>query len=169
MIARPAIEKTPRRMYFRATLGRLPRRRAASLRDHSINPYRPRDVFHFLVAQVRIAKRELVSYLLVHGPRDADTSRLCQALQACCDINPVAIDLLAFHHYVAEVDPNAKLHPPFRRNVGIFGSKRGLDLDRALDRIHDAGELRQHAITRRVYEPAAMLLDERIYELAVRG
>jgi hypothetical protein len=48
----------------------------------------------------------------VDGAGDADTAGFRQALQARGDVDAIAVDLLALHHYVANLDPNAKLHPP---------------------------------------------------------
>jgi len=38
--------------------------------------------------------------------------------------------------------------PALRWDIPIFRLERGLDLDGALDRIHDAGELGQFAVAR---------------------
>jgi hypothetical protein len=46
--------------------------------------------------------------------------------------------------------------------LGVLGFKRALDLDRALDSVHHAGKLGEHAVARGIDESAAALLDERI-------
>ena len=112
---------------------------------------------------------ELVPDLFVYGARDADTAGVGEALEARGDVDAVAVDLLAIHHHVAEVDPNAKLHPPVGWQICVLGRKRGPDLNRALDGIHYAGELGQYAIARRVHESPAVLLDQRIDLFAMRG
>jgi hypothetical protein len=62
-----------------------------------------------------------------------------------------------------------KFHPTVGRQRSVFGPQRGLDLDGALDRIHDARELGEDAVARGINEASVMLLDERIYQLAMRG
>jgi hypothetical protein len=59
-----------------------------------------------------------------------------------------------------------------RRSGGKFaflGLERGLDFDRALDRIDDAGELGEYTVARGVDEASVMLLDERVDQPAMRG
>jgi hypothetical protein len=81
----------------------------------------------------------------------------------------VGLSERALDHYVAQVDADAKLHPPFGRQTLVLRLKCALNLDRALDGIHHAGELGEDAIACRVYEPSVVLLDETIDGLAVRG
>ena len=65
------------------------------------------------------------------------------------------------------------MHPDAEANLSILwqrivgGSEGLLDPNRGLDRVHNARELRQDAVTRRVGNPASMLTDEPI-SLAVR-
>src|SRR5207302_9617678 len=60
-------------------------------------------------------------------------------------------------------------HPPLGWEIGIFRLESSLDLDCALDRIHDAGEFGQDTIAGGVDETAAVMRDEPIDDLAVRG
>ena len=83
-----------------------------------------------------------------------------ETLQPRRDVDPVAVDLLALDHHVAEVDADAKLHPALGGRLRILGLERGLHIDRALDGIDHAGELGQDAIAGGVYEASVMLLDE---------
>src|SRR5712692_6315370 len=96
------------------------------------------------------------------GIRNADASRMGEAFEARRDVDAVAVDLLAIDHHVAEVDADAKLHSAVGWQTYVFRLERGLDLDSALDRIHNAGEFREHAIARGIDESSAMLLDKRI-------
>jgi hypothetical protein len=82
---------------------------------------------------------------------------------------PFAVNLFVFYNHIAEVNPDAKLHPPHRRETFIFNPQFGLDLDRTLERIHDAGELRQYAVSGGVYEPPVVLFDQAVDYLATRG
>src|SRR5713101_8753401 len=105
----------------------------------------------------------------MHLAGDADPARFGETLEARGDVDAVAVDLLAIHHHVAEVDADAELHPALRRQLLVFGLERGLDLDRALDRIHDAGELSKNAVTCGINEPSVMLRYQRIDQLAMGG
>src|SRR5260370_6864633 len=78
------------------------------------------------------------------------------------DVDAVAVDLLAIHHHMAQVYADAEFHSALGRQRSVLSLERGLALDRALDGIHDAGELRQHAVASGVNEASVMLLDERI-------
>src|SRR6266852_9875002 len=96
------------------------------------------------------------------GIRDADTAGFGEALEAGGDVDAVAVDLLAIDHHVAEVDADAKFHPALGWQIRVLSLERGLDLDGALDRIHDAGKFSQNAVTCGINESSAMLLDQRI-------
>jgi hypothetical protein len=98
--------------------------------------------------------------VLADGTRDADTARVGEAFEARGDIDAVAVDLLAVDHHVAEVDADAEFHPALGWQRRVLGLERGLNLDGALDRIHDAGKLGEYAVTRRVDEASVMLLDQ---------
>ena len=50
-----------------------------------------------------------------------------------------------------------------------FSFERGLNLDRALDRVYHAPELRQYAVTGGVYESAVVLFDQPVDYPAMRG
>ena len=47
---------------------------------------------------------------------------------------------------VAEIDADAELHAARRLDRGVALGHRPLDGDRALDRVHDAGELGEDAV-----------------------
>ncbi len=98
----------------------------------------------------------------MHFPGNADAPGVGETLEAGGDVDAVTVDLLAIHHHVAEVDADAKFHSTLGRDIRVLGLECGLNLDRALDRIHDAGELGEHAIARGVDEATVMLIDERI-------
>ncbi len=140
-----------------------------ALQHHPEHPHRLSDVFDLLRAEVLVAECQLAPNFIVHLSGDADAARLGETLQPCRDVDPVAVDLLAIHHHVAEVDPNAKLHSAVGWQICVLRLERGLDLNRALDGIHDAGELGQYAVARRVHESSTVLLDQRIDQLTRRG
>src|SRR5216683_1798165 len=82
--------------------------------------HRPGNVFHFLLAGIVVAQRELVSYLLIDSTGYADAAGVGETFEASSDVNAVTVDLLAIHHHVAEVHADAKLHPALGWDTGIF-------------------------------------------------
>src|SRR5216684_8401680 len=125
------------------------------------HPHRLGDVLDRLWAEVLVAQRELVAQVLADGAGDTDAAGFGETLQARRHIDPVAVDLFALDHHVAEVDPDAEFHPALGWQRRVLGLERGLNLDGALDRIHDAGKLGEYAVTRRVDESSVTLLDQR--------
>src|SRR5713226_5030447 len=140
-----------------------------ALQHYPQHPHRLGDVLDRLLAEVLVAQRELVPELIVGGARDADATRVGQTLEARSDIYAVAVDLLAVDDHVARIDADAEFHPPLGGKTRVLSLERGLNVDRALDRIHDAGKLGQYAIAGGIDEASAMLLDQRIDEFAMRG
>jgi hypothetical protein len=57
---------------------------------------------------------EPVAHLIADDPADADPARLGKRLQTCCDVDPIAENVLALGNDVAEVNPNAELDPFFQ-------------------------------------------------------
>ena len=67
------------------------------------------------------------------------------------------------------MDADAELKAPILRHPGVRSRKLLLHRDGALDGIHGAWELRQHAVPCRVGDPAAMVLNQPIHDLASSG
>ncbi len=105
----------------------------------------------------------------MNSPGDADAAGVGETLKASGDVNAVAVELLTLDHHVAEVDTDAEFHPAFGWQIRVLGPECGLDLDGAFHRIHNAGELRQHAITGGVHEAPAVLLDAGVNDFAIGG
>ena len=62
-------------------------------------------------------------------------------------------------HNIADIDANPEAHPsPFLFAVGPL--KGRLDLDRAANRVEDAGEFGEHAIPGGIRDPTSMSGDE---------
>ena len=142
-------------------------RRYRPLRQHPKDPYRFGDILNVLLAEVFEVEWELIPYVFLDSPRDTDAARFCQTFQPRRDVDAVAVDLLAIDDHVAEVDTDAELHPALGWQIRVLGLERGLDLDGALDRIHDACKLRKYTIARGIYEAPVMPLDQRIDQLAM--
>src|SRR5216684_3260447 len=136
-------------------------------RQHPEHPHRLGDVLDRLWAEVLVAQRELVAEVLADGAGDTDAAGFGETLQTRRHVDPVAVDLFALDHHVAEVDPDTKLHPLVRRQVRTLGPERGLDYGGALHRVHHAGELCYDAVPCGINEAPAVMLDKAVDQLAV--
>ena len=96
----------------------------------------------------------------------ADPSRLGETLQPSRDIHPIAEQVSAPNHHIADVDADPELKAAILGHSGARLCQLLLNRHRALNRIHGARELREHAIASRVGDPAAMLGDEPVHDLA---
>ena len=81
-------------------------RRRANL-ENAIPSYRVDDVLQVLLAEAVEADGQLVVHLIVDRAGDQDSPRVGQLLQSRGDIDAVAINIVALHHHVAEMDPDA--------------------------------------------------------------
>ena len=109
---------------------------------------------------------ELAADVVVDRPRDQDAARLGKLLQARGDVDAVAVDVLAVDDHVAEVDADAELEPVLGRQGGVALAQGLLDVDSAGQRLDDAREVGQHAVTRRADDAAVVLGDEPVDDLA---
>ena len=133
-----------------------PRARRPRLGAHAVDTHRLRDVLHLLLAEKIEAERKLALDRVVDRRGDADPAALGERLHARGDVDAVAIDrAVGFLDHVAEVDPYAELHAPFRRELDVVAFEHFLDLDRGLDRLDRTRELGQQRIARRVDHAAA--------------
>src|SRR5260370_13174654 len=83
------------------------------------------------------------------------------------DVDAVAIEV-AFDDHVAEIDADAQLDAVVRPDAGVPLGHRLLHLDRAADRIDDAGKFDQHAVAGGLDDPAVLFDDLRIEQIAAQ-
>ena len=95
------------------------RPRGKSIPDHSIGPYRTRDILEALLAQIGELDRDLAANLIVSGSRYADASGLGNALKPCRNIDAVTKNIVALDQDVAEVDPDPEQHTPVLRDTSL--------------------------------------------------
>ena len=74
---------------------------------------------------------------------DADVARLGQGLQAGGNVHSVAVDVALLHDDVAEADAEPQPDASVLGGLPLEPDHARLDLDRAVDRVDDAGELAQ--------------------------
>src|SRR5262245_23607151 len=100
---------------------------------------------------------------------DTDAAGFGDALNACGDVHPIAIDTLLIVDDVARIYPHAIAHLTFCRNAGIALSHHLLEGNRALDCVHNAGELsKDDAIASSANDAAKVLGDHRRNDCLVR-
>src|SRR6516165_3908949 len=76
--------------------------------------YRTGDVLDHLVTTIFANIRQFVPNVSVNRTRNTNAARIGETLQAGGNVDAVTINLLALHHDVAQVDPDAELHPTRR-------------------------------------------------------
>ena len=123
-------------------------------------PDRMRDVLHQLLAQIFKDHVAVMTQVIAHASRNADFTAPDQPLEPSGDIHAVAENVVILDHDVADIDADPKAHPPSFRLAFICPLKRRLDLDRAPDRVKDAGEFGEYTVTGSVRDPASMLRDK---------
>jgi hypothetical protein len=124
------------------------------------------DVLNLLRPKIIKLERERLSHLAVRVARDAHSSRLGDALQASRDVDPIPQEVATPNHHVADMDADAETKRIVWVHPDVQVTKRSLDLQSTLDGIHRARELSQDAIARRIGDPAAVLANQAVHDLA---
>jgi hypothetical protein len=123
---------------------------------------RPGDVFDLLLAEIGEGQRQLGAYVIRDRTRHANSARLRKTLQPSRDINGIAEEIFALHHYIADVDADPKSHLLGIRSIGILLPDGLLNLHGALHGIDGAREIGKNAVASRVEDPTAMRGDQAI-------
>ena len=92
-----------------------------------------------------------------------------QGLEPRRDVDTVSIEVLTLDHHVAEVDADPKDNPAILGDVAVGRIHGFLQLHRARDRVHGAGELHQHAVSHHFDDPAVMSGDQRLEDVRTPG
>ena len=156
----------------RLMMGRRHRRRRHRLRlladFERVDVDRLGDVFQLGCAEVRDLEIEPAFHLPIGLLGQTDRAGPCDAFQPRGDIDAIAHQVaVALLDHIAEVDADPKLDPPFGADAGVAVDESGLHFDRTPHRFHNAQELDQHTIARRLDNASAIFLDFRIDQLAV--
>jgi hypothetical protein len=80
--------------------------------------------------------------LVICGARDANASRFGQALEACGNIDPIAIDLLPLHNHVPQIDADAKFYPAVDWQFPVSSSDLPLDCYRTEAKVMPTAAMR---------------------------
>jgi hypothetical protein len=122
-----------------------------------------------LEAKISEGEGKRFADVVVRLLRQANPTRFRDALQAGGDIDAVAQEITASDHYIANMDADAEAEGTFWGSVSIQVSECLLDLDGTLDGINGGREFSQQSITCRVGDPAPMLRNEPVHDLAISG
>src|SRR5262245_28059711 len=135
---------------------------------HAVDPHRPRDVLEPLFADIEELGQYLALNLLIGRSGNADAAGLGYPFKASGNVDPIAEQVVAFRHYVAEIDADPKLDALLGGNVGIPAIHPALDIDRTAYRVNHGSKLDEDAVAGRLNDPAAMERDGRIDQLAAQ-
>jgi len=114
-----------------------------------------------------ITQGQLFLDAFVDRSRDANTTSLSQLFYRSRDIDPVALDPISLFNYVPQVDTDPKFHPAVIRQIKIINLEFFLHFHRTTHHIHHTGKLSQYVVSRRVHNPASMLLDKACHRLSI--
>src|SRR5262249_39964183 len=95
-----------------------------------------------------------------------DAAWLGQGLDPGCNIDAIAIEIIALDHDIAEIDSDAKHDPAILREIRVCGRHCFLKLERTFHGMDGAGELDNRAIADEFHDPAAIALNDRLQDLA---
>jgi hypothetical protein len=124
------------------------------------------NVFDVLLAEVGVSQRQSLTDISVSRAGNRDPSGLSKTLQAGGDIHTVPQQVPSPDHHVADVHADPELKPP------ILGLPRArlcqllLHRNGTLNGIDRARELSQDAIASRICDPAPVVPNQPIHDLA---
>ena len=127
------------------------------------------DVLHRLAAKIVERDIEAAADIIMHARRNANPARIVHRLDTRGDVDPVAEDILALDDDVADVDAETEEYPLIVRQPGITLRDAALNIHGVRHGVDGTGELDQRAITRRLYDVAAMPGDLRMKKLRAEG
>ena len=116
-------------------------------------------IFQHLLAQILDGDFETIGDLCCHGGGDTDTAHIGKLLNTRSNIHTVAENVAVFENDIAEIDADPEFDPPILRHVRISPLHALLDLHGALYCISHALEFHEHAVARRLDDPALVLCD----------
>ena len=105
-------------------------------------------------------------HMIAHRSRDADAARRTFGLKPRRHIHRVAVEVSAIGNRVAKVDADAEADGSIRRLIAIMDRNLLLHLHRTAHRSIDAVEHDEQRVAAGLNDPAAMLLDRRVDQVA---
>ena len=124
-------------------------------------------VLDLLGADVLESNRQLVLNLIEGATRNTDAAWFCLTLQPGRYVDPVAIQIIALDHHVANIDADAEFHLVFFGQLRVFDPELFLDRDGTAYRLDRAAELSDDAIASGAKDAAIMLADQPVDDYAI--
>ena len=125
------------------------------------------DVLELGRAEIRHRQVEPPFHLPIGLLGETDRAGLGDAFQPRSDVDPVAHQIaVALLDHIAHMDADAELDAPVLRHAGVALDEAVLNLDRAADRVDDAPELDDRAVTGALDDAAVMGGDGGIDQIA---
>ena len=124
--------------------------------------------FRLVLAKIDEVEREPIASLCIDRFRDAQSSRVGQRFQARSDVHAVAHEIVTLDDDIAEIDADTKPQAAGLRDSGVLSVEFELDLGRAPNRLHGAGELGDDAVASAPEHPPLMLRNQPVNDLAMR-
>jgi hypothetical protein len=149
--------------------GRRRRLRPFLISAHAIDSHRPLDVLHLVLAQKFQRHAELARQMIIGGAGDYDTAGMGEVLQPSCDVDSVAMHIVAIDDHIAEIDADPQVDPSPLGQAGVAFGHAALEGYCAFDRIDDADELGQQAVAHYLEDTVVSSADLRFEQfLAMR-
>jgi len=108
---------------------------------------------------------QLVLYLIMNGPGNADSSAFRQALQTGSDVDSIAIDIPLFLDHVSHVDSDPEEHPGRFRKRFVTCRKLVLDIHGTLHGGCYACEFGEKAVAMNRHDAPPEAADEGVHDL----
>ena len=107
--------------------------------------------------------------MIAHRSGDADATRRALGFKSRRNIHSIPVQISPISNRVANVDPNPKADSSIRRLIAVVDRDLLLHLDGTAHRPVDAVEHDEQGIASRLDDPAAVLLDRRVYQVAAQS
>ncbi|MBB4189648.1 hypothetical protein GGE07_006344 [Sinorhizobium terangae] len=134
-----------------------------------IDADRPRDVLEVLVSSVFEGDVQPFPDKIAHSGRYGDSAWPCNPLQPRRDVHAVAEDVAILQDDVSQINADPELNAVIRRNWVISNDHRALYVDSTGYRFQNTLKLGENAIADELYDPAVVLCNLRVQELALVG
>ena len=115
-----------------------------------------------MLSQIFECGCKFARYLIEHSSGDVYFACVAKPLQPRRKIYAVAMDIVVFYDYVANVDAHAKNDALVLRYVVILLTDRRLYVQGVAYSVDRARELDQHTVARHLYDPPAISGDLRV-------
>ena len=134
-----------------------------------VDPHGVSDVLQLFWAEVRDGETKPPFHLPISVLGQTDRARRTNAFEAGSEIDAVAHEIaVALLDNVAEVNTDAKLDPPVRRNSRVALEEAVLHFDCAAHRVDHAAEFDEAAVASVLDDPAVMRADGGINQIAAQ-